>query len=177
MSQAAATSVPKRVAEPILLMMIQEMVATIERTTPTSDVVDEETAALAVHVKLEALGYDVGYRYIERVGQQRLIPSEPLEAIKLVCKELWQGVFGKSIDKLQTNHRGVFVLKDNSFRWIARHSGKSDIDVKQMQMKSLKFPAGLLRGALANLGYTAVVTADIDTVDSRQITSFHVKLS
>ena len=176
MSHAAAPPVPQRVSEPVLLMMMQEMVATIERTIPSSET-NKETAALAVHTKLEALGYDVGYRYIERVAQQRLISSEPLEAIKLICKELWQSVFGKSIDKLQTNHRGIFVLKDNSFRWIARHSGKSDVSVKQMQMKSLKFPTGLIRGALANLGYAAVVTADVDTVDSRQTTSFHIKLT
>ena len=35
-----------------------------------------------------------------------------LEAVKFLCKEFWTEVFRKQIDKLQTNHRGVFVLKD-----------------------------------------------------------------
>jgi hypothetical protein len=86
-------------------------------------------------------------------------------------------VYGKPIDKLQTNHRGVFVLKDTAFKWTARLSSKSDLAVKQSQAKMLKYPCGILRGALANLGYAATVTADVDTADSKSVTSFHVRLS
>jgi hypothetical protein len=87
-------------------------------------------------------------------------------------------VYGKAVDKLQTNHRGVFVLKDFGFKWTAQHSGKSDVASKQLQLKYLKFPSGLLRGALKALGFDASVSAEVDSSDaSRQVTSFHVRLS
>ena len=38
-------------------------------------------------------------------------------------------MFGKQVDKLQTNHRGVFVLKDFQFRWLSRVSC-ADLETK-----------------------------------------------
>jgi len=35
-----------------------------------------------------------------------------------VCRDLWHAVFRKPVDNLKTNHRGVFVLTDNSLRWL-----------------------------------------------------------
>ena len=85
-------------------------------------------------------------------------------------------MYGKNIDKLQTNHRGVFVLRDSSFKWTARHSAKDEASAKQSQLKFLKFPCGLIRGALANLGYIASVTADVESAEPGASTSFHVRL-
>jgi len=168
---------PPRVAESVLQLMIQEMVASVERSMlPEAEAAGPEAAALAVHAKLDAQGYDVGFRFIERVAQQRLIASEPLEAIKFVCKDLWSELYGKPIDKLQTNHRGVFVIRDNNFKLTSRHSSKSDVAAKQSQLKYIKFPCGLIRGALANLGYAASVTADVETAEAGGSTSFHVRL-
>lgn len=31
-------------------------------------------------------------------------------------------VFKKQVDKLQTDHQGTFVLKDNDFRWTSRYA-------------------------------------------------------
>ena len=64
-----------------------------------------ETAALSLHKQLESLGHDVGFRFTERVSMTRLVAAEPLEAVKFLCKDLWTELFGKAIDKLQTNHR------------------------------------------------------------------------
>lgn len=49
-------------------------------------------------------------------------PQTPLDAIKFVCKDLWQLVFRKQIDNLKTNHRGIFVLTDNRFQPLSRMS-------------------------------------------------------
>lgn len=38
-------------------------------------------------------------------------PTTPLEAIKFICKDLWQLLFRKQIDNLKTNHRGNEAAK------------------------------------------------------------------
>ena len=81
--------------------------------------------------KMERMGYSVGYRLCERLSQNRTFSASgkdesmvaaaaQLEAVKFLCKEIWTEVFRKQIDKLQTNHRGVFVLKDHELRWLTR---------------------------------------------------------
>lgn len=67
------------------------------------------------------------------------------------------------IDKLQTNHRGVFVLSDSRFKWLERYSS-DDIASKQAAARMLNFPCGMMRGALANLGVLAIVNADFNTL-------------
>lgn len=40
--------------------------------------------------------------------------SDHLEIIKFVCRQFWVRLFGKQMDTLKTNHRGVYVLQDNN---------------------------------------------------------------
>ena len=58
-------------------------------------------------------GYETGYRFVEQMSERRL-GTDPLEVMKFLCKELWFGMFGKQVDKLQTvwksNFYGAFVL-------------------------------------------------------------------
>ena len=167
---------PARVAETLCQLLIYELVAIVELTDLSSEK-DSETSGAENHAKLEALGYEVGFRFIEFVAQQRLLKTEPLEIIKFICREFWMEVFGKHIDKLQTNHRGVFVLKDNSFKWTSHLSSRNEISARKSWETIIKFPCGLLRGALSNLGYPAAISADIDSSGDRHAASFHVRLS
>jgi hypothetical protein len=48
--------------------------------------------------------------------------TDTLDVIKFLCKDLWMLVFRKQIDNLKTNHRGVYVLTDNSFKPFSRMS-------------------------------------------------------
>ena len=65
------------------------------------------------------------------------------------------------MDNLKTNYRGVYVLTDNRFRWLQRLAGvPSSPELEAVVQRSLHFPCGLLRGALAALGVVAVVTAE-----------------
>ena len=61
----------------------------------------------------EKQGYDTGYRFVEQMSERRL-GTDPLEVMKFLCKELWFGMFGKQVDKLQTVWKskfyGAFVL-------------------------------------------------------------------
>lgn len=60
--------------------------------------------------------------------------------------------------------QGVFVVQDFNFRWLSSFSSSSDQHTKDMALLFLLFPCGMIRGALANLGVTAIVNADITTL-------------
>ena len=69
------------------------------------------------------------------------------------------------IDKLQTNHKGVFVLSDLKFRWIEKYAS-DDAGARQNANLLLHFSCGILRGALANLGLPSSVTAELTNIPS-----------
>lgn len=127
--------------------------------SPGSPVEDEK-----IFEKLDDIGYSVGYRLIEKLSSQsKFIGSDHLEIVKFICKEFWEIVFKKKIDKLQTNHKGVFVLSDLKFKWVEKYSSE-DIACIQLAIKLLNFPCGIIRGALANLGLPSTVTAEFNTL-------------
>ena len=57
---------------------------------------------------------------------ERPVFSDKMDAIKFLCKEFWLHIFRKQIDKLRTNHKGIFVLTDQSLRWLSHISGKTE---------------------------------------------------
>jgi Transport protein particle (TRAPP) component. len=140
--------------------------------------------------KMERIGYDVGYRLTERLAQNKSMIPPPstgnnkkptpamiqLEVVKFICKDLWNEVFRKQIDKLQTNHRGVFVLKDLEFKWLQRLP--SDVErARIMAIKILAFPCGLIRGAMANLDIASVVSCDfLADGEHMHCCSFNIKV-
>ncbi|RYG67989.1 hypothetical protein EON64_06185 [archaeon] len=67
------------------------------------------------------------------------------------------------MDKLQTNHRGVFVLTDLKFKWLEKYSS-DDIASKQIAAQMLQIPCGMIRGALADMGVLATVNADFNNM-------------
>jgi hypothetical protein len=109
-------------------------------------------------------------------------PPTPLDSIKFLCKDLWTLLFRKQIDNLKTNHRGIYVLTDNTFKPLTRMSfdtKKYDAAMQAQLVAStgdpalgrdanslarvqpfLYFPAGVIRGCLASLGINATVTAE-----------------
>lgn len=109
-------------------------------------------------------------------------PTTPLDIIKFLCKDLWTLLFRKQIDNLKTNHRGIYVLTDNTFKPLSRMSfdtKKYDATLQAQLVAQtgdiglgreantqarvqpfLYFPAGVIRGCLASLGITATVTAE-----------------
>ena len=161
---------------------------------------NEDMAIIAAEraaAKIERLGFDVGYRLCERLAQSKALgppssASQPnaskstsdaqalsvmqLEAVKFLCKEFWTEVFRKQIDKLQTNHRGVFVLKDHELKWLRRLPNDNEI-ARVAAIKLLAFPCGLIRGALSNLGIAAVVSCDF-LADGKNMAacSFNIKI-
>ena len=153
---------------------------------------DEEALTVAAEqaaAKLERIGFAVGFRLTERLAQNKTwnavpnhqdmaaaVSAQQLEAVKFLCKEVWMDIFGKQIDKLQTNHRGVFVLKDLNLKWLSRFpSGTEHARVTAIRL--LAFPCGLVRGCLSNLGIPAVVSCDF-LADGQNMAacSFNIKV-
>ncbi|PSN71188.1 trafficking protein particle complex subunit 6B [Corynespora cassiicola Philippines] len=143
--------------------------------------VDEEEAREAVFHRLETLGYRVGLGVVERFSRDKPRPTTPLDIIKFLCKDLWTLLFRKQIDNLKTNHRGIYVLTDNSFKPLSRMSfdtKKYDAATQALGVSTgdpalgrdansiaraqpfLYFPAGVIRGCLAALGINATVQAE-----------------
>ncbi|POS85158.1 hypothetical protein EPUL_001953, partial [Erysiphe pulchra] len=98
----------------------------------------------AVFFRLEALGYRVGQGLVER----------------------------KQLDNLKTNHRGVYVLTDNSFRPFTRMSTEVGGQAVIRAQPFLWFPCGIIRGALANMGIDATVQAETNELPAA---SFQIK--
>ncbi|KAJ9134470.1 Trafficking protein particle complex subunit 6B [Pleurostoma richardsiae] len=121
---------------------------------------DEEEERDAVFFRLETLGYRVGQGLVERFSRDRPRFSDTLDVIKFLCKDLWTLVFRKQVDNLKTNHRGVYVLTDNSFRPFSRMSTETGGQAVTRATPFLWFPCGIVRGALAALGINATVHAE-----------------
>jgi trafficking protein particle complex subunit 6 len=188
---------PIYVSDSAMEFLLTEVLRWVEQSCQKLEggVADEEAAIFAAEMaasKLERIGYSVGYRMCERLAQNKTFGSAPtaaaskdpaqaiaaaqLEAVKFLCKEFWTEVFRKQIDKLQTNHRGVFVLKDMDLRWLSRLPPNQE-EARVAAIQLLAFPCGLVRGALANLGIPAVVSCDFlaDGVNMSAC-SFNIKI-
>lgn len=182
-------SYPTQVSDAAMEFLMTEVLRYVETSTPASGK-SEDQAIFAKEMaagKMERMGYSVGYRLCERLAQNRsfsaggkdpamAVAAAQLEAVKFLCKEVWMEVFRKQIDKLQTNHRGVFVLKDLELRWLTRlPSNQETARVAAIQL--LAFPCGIIRGALANLGIPAVVSCDF-LADGQNMSacSFNIKI-
>lgn len=124
--------------------------------------------------RLEALGQAVGLRLAEFHAHQREMPDQDLDIVKFICKDFWEAIFRKQIDVLRTNHRGLFVLTDNNFPWLASvastssHAGKPE--------EYVVFPCGIICGALTRLGLRCRVTADLFPTSPGYRCSFNVQL-
>ncbi|KAL7918339.1 transport protein particle component [Trichoderma austrokoningii] len=124
--------------------------------------IDDEERLDAVHYRLESQGYRVGQGLVERFSRDRPRFNDTLDVIKFLCKDLWSLVFGKNIDNLKTNHRGVYVLTDNVFRPFSRMSTETGSQAVVRAQPFLWFPCGIIRGALAALGINATVQAEVN---------------
>jgi hypothetical protein len=120
---------------------------------------------------LEYIGFSTGYRLIERLTREMPRFKDELDTVKFICTDFWSSVFKKQVDNLRTNHQGIYVLQDNTFRFIRQISNTSQyLDVAPAHVV---FTCGLIRGTLANLGINAIVTAEIVTMPSCK---FHIQV-
>ncbi|KAI9689594.1 MAG: Trafficking protein particle complex subunit 33 [Bathelium mastoideum] len=86
--------------------------------------------------------------------------TDTLDVIKFLCKDIWTIVFRKQIDNLKTNHRGIYVLTDGTFKPLSRTSTEKGEGALARAQPFLWFPSGIIRGALAGMGITASVQGE-----------------
>ncbi|KAJ7366782.1 TRAPP complex subunit trs33 [Mycena albidolilacea] len=137
-----------------------------------ASVADE--AEEAVRTRLEAIGLHVGANFTERLCRDRPLFGETLDAIKFICKDIWVACWEKQVDNLRTNHRGIYVLQDNSFQPVRRISsweGRADA-IRRAKLYAV-MPAGIIRGALSRLGFQTTVSPEITSLPQ---CTFQVKL-
>ncbi|KIZ02500.1 Trafficking protein particle complex subunit 6B [Monoraphidium neglectum] len=107
--------------------------------------------------------------------------GDTLEVIKFLCKDFWQALFKKQVDNLRTNHRGIYVLQDHSFRWLLRLAPAAPVQegsrpefLARSAQPYLYLPCGIIRGALTHLGVNCTVEADAKALPS---CSFTIKIT
>ncbi|KAI9796812.1 MAG: Trafficking protein particle complex subunit 33 [Piccolia ochrophora] len=155
----------------LLLIELVPMAHRLARELSLSDdKLDDDEQRDAVFHRLETLGYRVGQGLAERCVASSDPPlpfssdrprfTDTLDVIKFLCKDLWTLVFRKQIDNLKTNHRGIYVLTDNTFRPFARMSTEAGGQAVNRAQPFLWFPCGTIRGALASMGIEATVHAE-----------------
>lgn len=125
--------------------------------------IDSEELRQRVLHRLDAQGARVGHMLAERCTRDMPRFQDNLERMKFVCKDLWIVLFQKQVDNLKTNHRGIFVLTDNTFTPLRRASLERGRDPGTMMTQAQSFlfyHSGIVRGALEALGMTTTVQAD-----------------
>ncbi|CAH1975924.1 unnamed protein product [Acanthoscelides obtectus] len=120
---------------------------------------------------IEYIGFSVGYRIIERLTKDMSRFKDELDTMKFICTDFWSAVYKKQIDNLRTNHQGVYVLQDNSFRFLTKISnGKQYLEAAS---KYVAFTCGVIRGSLSNLNISCLVTAEVQNMPSCK---FHIQV-
>ncbi|PLW16988.1 hypothetical protein PCANC_05784 [Puccinia coronata f. sp. avenae] len=121
----------------------------------------------AHRLRMDAAGYKVGWSLAERLSRDKpriskAIP-DPLEIMKFICKDIWTAMYNKQVDNLRTNHRGIYVIQDHSYRAFLRVSVPKgyESEMDEMCRKMVIFPSAVIRGALMNLGVQSVVSVEI----------------
>ena len=99
---------------------------------------------------------------MEKLTREHPKFKDELDLMKFICKDYWVCIFRKQIDNLRTNHQGVYVLQDKSFKYLQTVSNSKQYFEDSAAF--LVFTCGLIRGSLANLGVKSVVTTDVNTL-------------
>ncbi|KAJ2162344.1 hypothetical protein GGF46_000708 [Coemansia sp. RSA 552] len=122
---------------------------------------DDSELMEQVFVKLEAVGFRVGRRLAERFAPLNRRLADTLDVVKFICKDVWMLLFNRQVDNLKTNHRGIYVLQDNKFKWFLRMSGNSGgAAAARRAQPYIWLPCGIMRGILDSFGVSTVVVAE-----------------
>ncbi|EME31805.1 Trafficking protein particle complex subunit 6B [Galdieria sulphuraria] len=114
--------------------------------------------------RLEAIGRDIGRRWLEKLSEGTPHFSTELDKVKFICKEFWIATFQKQIDNLKTNNKGTYVLSDKRFRSLLHVSETPDA-IGQLE-DYIIFPLGIIKGAFESLGMNCEVYGDCSSAPS-----------
>lgn len=173
----------ERVAQSIEVALIHELVKYYFTKAPSPEKKDIETALeqesqeddvyKSVKMALDRHGYYLGAKIVSRLTLGKGCIWDSNSCVILVCKDIWTYLFGFNASRLQSNGQGTYMILSDQITWINHVStglpkGVKDPQKKRQAMSNeykmyyLHLIAGIIRGALASLGITAVVTPSID---------------
>jgi hypothetical protein len=113
--------------------------------------------------KVEEMGFRVGGRLMAHCARGKDLKRDTLSTVKFICKDFWSYLFKKTIDKLQTNHRGVYVLHDFQFKLLQRLwpcGGKGGSATGVAETAEASTAAGTANAVRAGENETDAATAD-----------------
>ncbi|CAK5092096.1 unnamed protein product [Meloidogyne enterolobii] len=121
--------------------------------------------------RLEAMGFRVGFVLAEKFSKDMSRFANELDRMKFICKEFWISTFGKGVNKLSTNHQGIYIIQDTDFCTLSPFSDGVQYVADCIPFMAL--PVGIVRGALDNLGICATVTVHVEKLP---IVKFNVQM-
>jgi hypothetical protein len=110
----------------------------------------------------EMIGKRIGARFVTRIKPPLPPNSSTLDTFKYFCKDIWMELYSKKVDRLQTNHRGVFMFTDVAFPPLMK--------LKNNHTQFLAIHKGIVSGALMNLGLE-VISVSLEILPSTSIDS------
>lgn len=114
--------------------------------------------------RLEAMGFRVGFVLAEKFSKDMSRFANELDRMKFICKEFWISTFGKGVNKLSTNHQGIYIIQDTDFCTLSPFS--DGVQYVSDCIPFMALPVGIVRGALDNLGICATVTVHVEKLPS-----------
>mmetsp|Transcript_4327 Transcript_4327/g.4783 ORF Transcript_4327/g.4783 Transcript_4327/m.4783 type:complete len:195 (-) Transcript_4327:30-614(-) len=123
--------------------------------------------------ELKSVARVLARNIMERISEDQLGRlKDKVEVMKFLCKDFWTYLFGKIVDKLQTDSKGTYRIIENEFKFLKRLPATTD---KAKEYISLcgKFFSELLKGALLTFNIESEVT--LDTANYQEY-SFTVKI-
>ena len=121
------------------------------------------TALRTKEKEMKRMGVEVGKRIVQSHSKEHIWLRDQKELLRYICKDFWAYVFGKPIDRLQTNNKGIYLLHDNNLRWVRNLSFQRPEMQLAYATLMMGLIRGLLKGALVALGVPGKVTATPET--------------
>mmetsp|Transcript_13039 Transcript_13039/g.23986 ORF Transcript_13039/g.23986 Transcript_13039/m.23986 type:complete len:178 (+) Transcript_13039:93-626(+) len=159
----------REIAESLLLLLNMEMASNSRERKGLEGALQE----------LDAMGFSTGARLVAKLTEGRCPIAAEKEAVRFVCKDVWQAVFRKPATRLQTDRRGSYIIQDSTFRCLEQlappPNGGHDTELHEAAVLGLAFPCGMIRGALLGVGVDCTVSSEV-SVSSLPACSFTVSL-
>ena len=122
---------------------------------------------------LEFVAGVIGRNIMERISEDSLGRfKDKLEIIKFICKDFWTYMFGKIVDKLQTDSKGKYIIVDSDFKFLRRIFSIGE-EGKDYSSFCAKFIVSLIKSALLTFQFDSEVS--VETMNNVEF-SFIIKV-
>lgn len=122
---------------------------------------------------LKEMGMGVGERIISFIVKEHVWTKENNSLMRFICKELWMYLFGRYIDRLQSNNKGVYIMYDYKFHWFQGLDMSDAIDrdcIEKYCNIALSWVCGVLKGAFKGMGKESSIEAAVEENNTCKIT-------